>query len=442
MSTFGLLLFMGQAKTRTGREARQQPSLCTSLDFLESRNDDADPTMASGERRLRRSKAVVYFLVALLTFSIFRLTRSLPLALPHTTRQVDELVQRNHALEALNRELKQQLKLVNQSKLLHDASSHARTIDPQERDGKLTPITWLRFVIVTVGRTPETDYLLRTLETLFSVAPVSPNHPLRQSSEIVVVNNHNPPEEHSVFLRAQKYYGRRVTFLNKADTTGNCVPGSIKGKAGLKIQRQNCGLVGAMEAVLKLPPSEYVLMMEDDWLFCPNGLFALSYFMDKASSYDPNWIALRVSYGFNGIVLRTSDLISLQTHLAQSYTRRPPDHLVFEWFAGELKETRDYASGRSYRIFRHNLFYHIGSVSTLQTPNKAKKRFNPECFSLMYDWLLPAEVFNTTLCPQDDVYPCTESRAVRRNYPFSQPILHWSTMNWTAFTLKPIDVLR
>lgn len=52
-------------------------------------------------------------------------------------------------------------------------------------------------------------------------------------------------------------------------------------------------------------------------------------------SYDPKWIALRVSYGFNGIVVRGDDLSNLRDHIRRGYSRRPPDHLVFEWFSGE-----------------------------------------------------------------------------------------------------------
>ena len=59
------------------------------------------------------------------------------------------------------------------------------------------------------------------------------------------------------------------------------------------------------------------------------------------------------------------------------------------WFAGEVADTRERARGRSYRIFRHNVFHHIGHISTLSQP---KGRFNPECYTLLYDWLLPKEV--------------------------------------------------
>ena len=56
---------------------------------------------------------------------------------------------------------------------------------------------------------------------------------------------------------------------------------------------------------------------------------------------------------------------------------------------GERDDTAAYAKGRSYRIYRYNTFHHVGHISTLAQPTN---RFNPGCYSLLYDWLLPAEV--------------------------------------------------
>ena len=89
------------------------------------------------------------------------------------------------------------------------------------------------------------------------------------------------------------------------------------------------------------------------------------------------------------MVVHSADLPSLTSHLTKHFDRRPPDHLLFEWFSGERQDTAQRAAGRSYRISRYNTFHHIGHLSTLSQP---KGRFNPACYSLLYDWLLPAEV--------------------------------------------------
>ena len=62
--------------------------------------------------------------------------------------------------------------------------------------------------------------------------------------------------------------------------------------------------------------------------------------IDRAYTYDPHWLALRVSYGFNGVIVPMPDLPSLTDHLAAHFSRRPPDHLLFEWFSGERADTR------------------------------------------------------------------------------------------------------
>ena len=67
---------------------------------------------------------------------------------------------------------------------------------------------------------------------------------------------------------------------------------------------------------------------------------AVNHAIDKAYKYDPRWLALRVSYGFNGVIVPQEDLQSLETHLARHFDRRPPDHLLFEWFSGERADTR------------------------------------------------------------------------------------------------------
>ena len=53
------------------------------------------------------------------------------------------------------------------------------------------------------------------------------------------------------------------------------------------MQRQSCDLVAAINAILDVQPAAaHVMMMEDDWLFCPSGFDALRHFMAKAYRYD------------------------------------------------------------------------------------------------------------------------------------------------------------
>lgn len=40
--------------------------------------------------------------------------------------------------------------------------------------------------------------------------------------------------------------------------------------------------------------------------------------------------------------------------------RRPPDHLVVEYYAGETKAAKDYKGERANIGFKYNIFNHLG----------------------------------------------------------------------------------
>ena len=215
---------------------------------------------------------------------------------------------------------------------------------------------WLRIAIVSVARKNDADYLLRTLHSIVEELPAQPWHPTRRSTDIVVVNNHEPPEAHKIFRRAERAFAGVARFVVKrpggggARSCAQAVAGSgRRGRSRVKpsVQRQTCDVAAALGALLELTPvAAHVMILEDDWLLCAGGLLASNVALQRAYAYDPKWLALRVSYGFNGILLRTPDLPSLSAHLANHHDRRPPDHLLFEWFSGERADTKAYATGR------------------------------------------------------------------------------------------------
>ena len=229
---------------------------------------------------------------------------------------------------------------------------------------------WLRLVLVSVARKGAPDYLVRSLRSIVESLPSSPSHPMRAATEVVAMNNNEPPDAHRVFHDAERELGNLARFVVKrpARPALDCPKaGKLRGA----VQKQTCDLVATFETLLQLqPPSEMLLMLEDDWLLCPNGMLALQvggaatattassttsthlnltcpngtlapqHAIEKASRYDPHWLALRVSYGFNGVLVRQADVPSLAAHLRAHYARREPDHLLFEWFSGERADTR------------------------------------------------------------------------------------------------------
>ena len=206
---------------------------------------------------------------------------------------------------------------------------------------------WLRFAIVSIARRNDADYLLRTIHSILEQLPATANHPVRASTDMVIVNNNDPPEQHAAFHAASARFAGRAKFVNKAilDPPLAC-PGTRRGGSRTAtpkpaVQRQSCDLVAAFRALLSVHPAAvHLILLEDDWLLCPHGLLAINHAIDKAYTYDRRWLALRVSYGFNGVIVPQADLPSLTDHLASHFSRRPPDHLLFEWFSGERPETR------------------------------------------------------------------------------------------------------
>ena len=98
------------------------------------------------------------------------------------------------------------------------------------------------------------------------------------------------------------------------------------------------------------------------------------------------------------------DIVPFSDYLLRHQARRPPDHLVVEWFAGERPESRDYKGTRVSIGFKWNMFDHKGKTSTLRSA--AQVGF-PTCYApLVEPVVFSVEAYNQRQCPQDDMSPC------------------------------------
>ena len=114
-----------------------------------------------------------------------------------------------------------------------------------------------------------------------------------------------------------------------------------------------------------------------------------------------------------------SDVLPFAEYLEHNLRRRPPDHLVVEWYAGETPQSNAYKNGRAHGAFRWNLLAHRGEVSTLRSDSM--KGF-PQCYEmLIFPILFEVDAFKPHLCPDDDLWPCPplEKQTMRNWYNFT-----------------------
>ena len=270
---------------------------------------------------------------------------------------------------------------------------------------------WLIIGIPSVARQGHEDYLLQALADIEMQLPLDTTDLMYGHVLIIVANMQHNNADHSRFLDAKAKYGKgsnhpkRMYFefvdMNK-DVKDVKAPfaGNDKGssnKPGYRVRQQTRDIVSLLKHSNKR--SDYYMFLEDDMKFCPYMLLTFQYIIDKSNAYHPNWLAIRASYGMNGLFMRNNngDLAVFASYLYKHQARRPPDHLVVEWFAGESDESKAYRGKRANIGFRYNLFDHIGASSTLR-PDKSGAF--PRCYDeLLEPTVFAVEAFNKRACP-------------------------------------------
>ncbi|CAM9281810.1 unnamed protein product, partial [Phaeothamnion confervicola] len=284
----------------------------------------------------------------------------------------------------------------------------ATEVSRRRQDG----VPLLSVGIPTVPRPNGEDYLTQALDAMLNQLPDDPADPFYGQVKVLVMNMHGPG--HDVFEQQRRRFapGRPkamyIEFLEERaklpDPRGpNADDAGSPNVPGAKVRNQTRNLVGLLRAAFGR--ASYYLFAEDDMALCAHGFAALEYAIDKSTRYHGDWLALRVSYGMNGIVIPDAELPFFADYLLKHQARRPPDHLVVEWFAGETPESREHKAGRQHTAFRFNLYDHRGAVSTLRAQERpAKYR---KCFELLTEpAVFRVESFKINSCPRDDIWPC------------------------------------
>ncbi|GBG31363.1 Alpha-1,3-mannosyl-glycoprotein 4-beta-N-acetylglucosaminyltransferase B [Hondaea fermentalgiana] len=299
---------------------------------------------------------------------------------------------------------------------------------PASPSTEADPRPWLVIGIPTVPRKDDMDYLGRTLKGLAAELPRLRTDPLFELVRVVVMNH--SPGNHRAFTEARRYFGDAESpwagyfdFVDNVDRITETPQEALKtqkdarravtrsgAKPGKppssKVQQQTRDVAQLLKYVHEQHRPAHYLFMEDDFVACPRMLDALRYAVGRVSeTVGGDWLALRASFGLNGVVLQGDDLPALTAYLEKHQARREPDHLTSEWYLGETPEAQAYRKSRTHAAFRYNLFEHIGTVSTLRRGSH-KQKF-PVCWApLTAPTIFAREAFNKVECPNADVWPC------------------------------------
>jgi len=299
---------------------------------------------------------------------------------------------------------------------------------------------WLVIGINTVSRSNSEPYLLQSLAALSSQLPSDPSDLLYNRVLVIIVNMQGTG--HTRYDEAKKIYSpphplaacfRFIDYsphLELADPLPGRTEKNDHGTAnhpGYRVRKQTRHIVAVLHQALSVTKGSYYMFLEDDMQICAHGLLATQYMISKGSVYHPDWFAIRASYGMNGVVMRWRDLHGFAQYLLKHQTRRPPDHLVVEWYAGETEESKRVKNKRVNIGFRYNFFEHLGKISTLRPQQQSGF---PGCYDeLLEPTVFEVEAFNLQQCPRDDIWPCNNINKERKKHTVR---LDWSVVKKTV----------
>ena len=282
----------------------------------------------------------------------------------------------------------------------------------------LTPKKFLSIVIMTRTRPNDEFYLKTTLDSLFlqmddhSDVSMSPfdidihiiNHDRDATRKSSMLGNHLADLQLHLKKTQKAKENKHDGLKKKVYFAQNTGVDDEKFKPQNQFETQIVDVHWTLQYILENISTRMVLLLEDDFEICPNSLLAILYVIQKVTRWNSHWLAIRVSYGLNGIIMKLgarADVQRLKLWLADHiHTRQPVDHLFYQFC---LHEANQVDNKRQLFTYRSNLFHHIGSVSNFQG---RRGRYNPPCHQVSYDWLQNYERFRNEDCPHEDISPC------------------------------------
>jgi hypothetical protein len=159
---------------------------------------------------------------------------------------------------------------------------------------------------------------------------------------------------------------------------------------------------------------EYVMIMEDDFTWCPSAGTHVVHAMATLQEHLPSrFSAFRLSYGLNGIVLLCDDIPPMIKWLRSQERDGPADVLAAEFYAKEVPEGRThFGGGRQMYTYRYNLMDHQGAITSLgggqRTSGDMGGYRHPGCFDVLASngFTIKRESFDMNVCAPHEFYPC------------------------------------
>ncbi|EFC38166.1 predicted protein [Naegleria gruberi] len=175
-----------------------------------------------------------------------------------------------------------------------------------------------------------------------------------------------------------------------------------------KKRKQSNDFYDMIKTFNDMPTDGPVILMEDDFVFCPN---ALSHIVSIFTNVkQKNWSGLRFSFGLNGVIVLKTDLVGILKYMELSRSRSfPVDWLLEELFHKTVPFGKEYFKDRVFYTYRYQLMEHIGVATSVGNYRSAE--FNnidfPHCYESQTQSRLMIP-FNMAQCPTSLFYPCEE----------------------------------
>ncbi len=270
--------------------------------------------------------------------------------------------------------------------------------------------------IISAPRKGDADYVYKTVAAIDREMKVAPN--AKFFLKKVVVFNPREEGQHRAFERAREDFSHNPVFdfvakdmLNETYTKmgKSEVKGKYRNMRGIDLQ-QNADTAGMMTQVYDSfcvsHPKGFMMIMEDDFELCQYALIHLHRAIYAAEHlYHKNFAALRVSYGFNGMILHCHDLANVRDYLSINRHYGPPDAMLSPYWTKHDPEGAKYFGTRYPIAYRHNIMNHIGFFSSVW--NSKTDRTFPLCYDdLYFNGMSHNDWFDFKACKSKEFYPC------------------------------------